>query len=182
MVRWHLQHLQPSLFSNAVTLWDNNFNFIFIFWFQGENVRRHQIRTFYQIVYDTLNEFGLAFLTSKAFFWAHQRIGILKIFEKSNISSINIYNNFLLVPCFLTFIDFTWLISLGFSVFNADTAASRAGNASARSPSHSVLMPCATAAASFATASSAETTYMKKIDLIRKNFLEELFLSLVTEK
>jgi len=58
-------------------------------------------------------------------------------------------------------------MSLGFKVFRADTAASKAGRASAKSLSHSVLMPWATAAASFATASSAATTYkIMKIKLV----------------
>ena len=58
----------------------------------------------------------------------------------------------------ITFIDLTIVMSLGFKVFNADMAASRAGIASASWLSHSSLIPFATFAASFATASSADTT------------------------
>ena len=57
----------------------------------------------------------------------------------------------------------TILMSLGLSVFRACMAASSAGMASARSLSHSSLMPLATAAASLATASSAATTYQYKV-------------------
>merc|ERR1719354_827962 len=56
------------------------------------------------------------------------------------------------------FIAFTILMSLGFKVLRAETEASSAGIASARSASHSDLIPCATAAALFATASSADTS------------------------
>ena len=64
-----------------------------------------------------------------------------------------------------TFIVLTILISLGFRVFKADIAASSAGKASARSPSHSSLISLATLAASFAIASSAETTWMRMREL-----------------
>jgi len=55
------------------------------------------------------------------------------------------------------FIDFTKVISAGFKVFKAETAASRAGIASAKSLSHSSLIACDAAAASLARASSAPT-------------------------
>ena len=57
-----------------------------------------------------------------------------------------------------TFIDLTSVMSLGLRVFRAWMAASSAGIASAKSPSHSSLMAWAAAAASLAMASSAATT------------------------
>lgn len=65
----------------------------------------------------------------------------------------------------------TILMSLGLRVFSACMAASRAGIASARSLSHSSLMPLATAAASLATASSAATT-CKRTRIKMKTFLK----------
>ena len=59
---------------------------------------------------------------------------------------------------FHTFIDLTSVISDGFSVLRACMEASRAGIAAANSVSHSYLIPWDSAAASFATASSAATT------------------------
>ena len=57
-------------------------------------------------------------------------------------------------------------ISLGLSVFRAEIAASIAGIASAKSPSHSSLMALAASAALLATASSADTTcgIIRKMD------------------
>ena len=58
------------------------------------------------------------------------------------------------------FIAFTSVISAGVRVLRAAKADSSIGIASARSASHSSLMPLATFACSFATASSAFTTYI----------------------
>lgn len=57
------------------------------------------------------------------------------------------------------FIDLTIVMSFGVRVLSADKAASNIGIASAKSESHSSLMPLATRACSLATASSAFTTY-----------------------
>ena len=60
--------------------------------------------------------------------------------------------------CSVTFMALTREMSLEVRVLRAARAASSAGRASARSPSHSSLMAWDFAAASLATASSAATT------------------------
>lgn len=62
-----------------------------------------------------------------------------------------------LIPAGGFFIDFKIVMSEGFNVSRAWSAASNAGVASARSLSQSSLMAWAAAAASFASASSAPT-------------------------
>lgn len=57
------------------------------------------------------------------------------------------------------FMDLTKVISAGFNVSRASTAASNAGIASAKSDSQSSFIACAAAAASLAKASSAPTIY-----------------------
>ena len=61
-------------------------------------------------------------------------------------------------PGIPTFMDLTMVMSCGLRVLSAARAASSAGMASLRSPSHSSLMACDAAADSLATASSAATT------------------------
>ena len=59
------------------------------------------------------------------------------------------------------FIDLTTVMSDGVKVLRAAKAASKIGIASAKSASHSSLIPFATLACSLATASSALTTFSK---------------------
>ena len=80
--------------------------------------------------------------------------GILSGFTPFNIQIASIVS---LTGAGGFFIDFTTVISAGVRVLRAERAASRIGIASARSASHSSLIPFATLAWSFATTSSALT-------------------------
>lgn len=60
---------------------------------------------------------------------------------------------------YFTFMDLTMDISLGLRVLRAARAISKAGMASASSPSHSSFIALAASAALLATASSAATIY-----------------------
>ena len=66
----------------------------------------------------------------------------------------------------LTCMDLTRVISEGLSVFKACILASKAGIAFAKSLSHSYLIAWDSAAASLATASSADTTYKENIQIM----------------